>query len=257
MDHLRQLGPLIKELVAHIRAALGSEAIGVYLYGSAVSGGFDPGVSDLDLVVVTGIEVEAIDLARLERMHAEFVERHPDWDDRIEVVYVGQATLRSFRTSAGSLAVISPGEPLHITGPVVDWDQNWYLVRETGVTLYGVSADAVIPPISQPEYVAAVARYAAWLGSQSDDELSPGSLAYAALSLCRALRTVQTRRPCSKQEGATWAKKRMPEWAGLIDTALVCRLARATIGFDDEPTRLAAQSFIRYLADQISGVAQA
>ena len=257
MDPLEGLDSILTDLVKDARVVLGPNAMGIYLYGSAVSGGFDPGVSDLDLVVLTDAEVGSIDLAGLERMHADFVGRHPEWDDRIEVVYIGQATLRSFRTSPGSLAVISPGESFHVTGPVVDWDQNWYQVREYGVALFGTPAAEVIPLISRSEYIAAVARYAAWLGNQSLDTLSPCSLAYTVLSLCRALRTVQIGEPCSKQEGAAWTKKRMPDWTQVIDASLSCRLSRGTTGFEDEAMRLAARSFIRVLADQISHLAQA
>ena len=149
MDPLEGLDSILTDLVKDARVVLGPNAMGIYLYGSAVSGGFDPGVSDLDLVVVTDAEVGSIDLAGLERMHTDFVGRHPEWDDRIEVVYIGQATLRSFRTSPGSLAVISPGESFHVTGPVVDWDQNWYQVREYGVALFGTPAAEVIP-LDQP-----------------------------------------------------------------------------------------------------------
>ena len=112
---------------------LGEGLVGIYVYGSYVSGGFDPGVSDLDLVAVTSGEVDGIDLPGLDLMHSDFVSRHPEWSDRIEVVYVGLAALRSFRTSSGPLAVISPGEPFHLRDErVVEWLQNWYLIRETG-----------------------------------------------------------------------------------------------------------------------------
>lgn len=249
----RALELLIETLVSDVRAVLDGDLVGIYLYGSGVSGGFDAGVSDLDLVVVTSAEVEAIDLAGLEQVQLDIVSRNPEWSDRLEIVYIGRTTLQSFRTSGGSLAVISPGEPFHVVGDVADWLQNWYLVRETGVTLFGVGAADVIPPITRVEFVAAVAQYAGWLGHRNADDLGPGSLAYAVLSLCRALRTVRTGLPCSKQEAAAWARVRMPEWAWLIDAALRCRLSRGATGFDDEQTRTAARRFIRLLADEITG----
>src|SRR5580765_7509622 len=92
---------LLDDLVASIRAVLGEELVGIYLYGSHVSGGFDHRVSDLDLVAVTAVDVEGIDLAGLERMHADVVDRQPEWTDRVEVVYVGSTALRSFRSSLG------------------------------------------------------------------------------------------------------------------------------------------------------------
>ncbi|MBA3876358.1 MAG: nucleotidyltransferase [Anaerolinea sp.] len=254
MDHVDPMpGTPLESLVSGIRAALGADLVGIYLYGSSVSGGFDLGVSDLDLVAVTRAEVEEIDLGGLDEMQRDIVSRYPDWNDRLEIVYIGKTTLQAFRTNSGSLAVISPGEPFHVVGGVADWLQNWYLVRETGVTLDGAAAADVMPTISRVEFVAAVARYAGWLGAWSLGDLGAGSLAYAVLSTCRACRTVRTGVPCSKHEGAAWVAERMPEWAWLIDTALRCRLSGGRTGFDDEPTRAAARTFIALLVDETLG----
>ena len=243
--------PILNELMHGLREVLAPETVGIYLYGSAVSGGFDPGVSDLDLVVLTKHAVEVLNLAGLERMHGDLERNHPEWADRIEVVYVDKATLGSFRTSASMLAVISPGEPFHVTGPALDWDQNWYLVREAGIALFGPPAADFVPPISRSEYVAAVARYSAWLARQDLDTLSSRSLAYTVLSLCRAWCTVETGEPCSKQDGAAWAKDRRPEWTEVIDTALLCRMARGTTGPSDAETRSAATRLILQLAARV------
>lgn len=243
---------LLAGLVSEIRTVLGPDLIGVYLYGSYVSGGFDPAVSDLDLVAVTARDVEQLDLAGLERMHRDLASRDPEWDDRIEVVYVGQAALSSFRTSPGPLAVISPGEPFHLRDDrIVEWLQNWYLVRETGDALYGPAASVVVPPIDWAEYVDATVRYAVAVGQHNYDDDSPGSIAYAALTMCRALLITRTQRQASKQEAAAWTRARMPEWAPVIDTALRCRLARGASGFDDLESRGAAASFIRCVAAQL------
>ncbi len=242
--HDRPPARLVEALATRIRGVLGDDLVGLYLYGSSVSGGFDPGVSDLDLVAVTSTEVEALDLPALERMHRRFVGRYPEWRDRVEIVYIGRVTLESFRTSAGSLAVISPGEPFHVrTERAVEWLQNWYLVRETGLTLYGAKATAIIPPIAWSEFVAANVRYADEVRNRGRVGASGGTVAYAVLTMCRALRTVRTQRHASKQEAAAWARARMPEWAWLIDAALDCRLSRGTVGLDDEPTRAAAEEF--------------
>jgi predicted nucleotidyltransferase len=167
-----------ERLVTDIRAVLRADLVGIYVYGSYVSESFDPGVSDLDLVAVVAPSVEAIDLGGLGRMHRDFVSRYPAWDDRIEVVYVGRTALWSFRTSPGPLAVISPGEPFHLRDErAVAWLQNWYLVRETGGTLYGPDPRVIIPPIAWTEFVAATARYAGEVRQRYFDQVSPGALA--------------------------------------------------------------------------------
>jgi len=244
---------LLAELVSGIHDVLGDDLVGVYLYGSYVSGGFDPEVSDLDLVSVISSAVEGIDIAALDRVHSGFVSRHPEWNDRVEVVYVGLVALRSYRTSAGPLAVISPGEAFHFRSePPAEWVQNWYLVRETGVALYGPPPATIVPPIAWAEFEAAAVRYAGEVSHQDLGDASPGAIAYAVLTLCRAARTVQEQVHGSKQEGAAWAKEAMPEWARLIDEALRCRLSRGTLGFEDEKSREAAQEFISRLAATFS-----
>jgi Domain of unknown function (DUF4111) len=244
----------LDSLTAAISEVLGDELVGLYLYGSAVTGGFDAGVSDLDLAAVTGPEVEALDLAGLERMHRLFEEQRPEWRNRIEVVYIGQPTLASFRTSTGSLAVVNPGEPFRVRDDRgVDWLQNWYLVRETGRPLIGPPASQVVPAVTWSEFVAATVRYADEVGKRSQADASGGTVAYTVLTLCRALRTVRTQTAGSKQEGAAWARERFPEWAWLIDASLACRMSGGKVGLDDESSRLAAKTFIAHVVGEISG----
>ena len=88
-------------------------------------------------------------------------------------------------------------------------------------------------------------------------EASPGALAYAALTMCRALRTVRAQAHGSKQEAAAWTREQMPQWAWLIDIALRCRLSRRATGLADEQTRATAVRFIGLVADQITGTVPA
>jgi hypothetical protein len=236
----RALDAVLAPLVDDLREALGEELVGLYLYGSAVSGGFDEGVSDLDLVAVTGAAVAELDLGRLGRVHKRFVERDPSWHDRLEIVYVARNTVAG-SIGQQSVAVISPGEPFHVTGPASDWLQNWYLVRETGVTLVGSPATDVIGPLSLADYLAAVRAYLSYLAGSEPS-------AFAVLSACRALRTQQTAARCSKQEGAAWVKERLPEWTWLVDLALEERLTRSHHAFRTDPTRTAARRFVQQLA---------
>jgi len=243
---------LVQELTSGIGAGLGEGLVGLYLYGSSVSGGFEAEASDIDLLAVTSRDVSEIDFTGLEAVHRDFVERHPAWNDRLEIVYVGRRTLWSFR-GGGSLAIISPGEPFHIRDGVELYLQNWFLVRETGVTLRGMAPGAVIPAIGWSEFIEAIERYAAEVRGRNLAATNPGARAYAVLTMCRALCTILTHRPCSKQEGAAWARERMPEWSWLIDAAVECWLSRGAIGFAEDETRAAAEELIRLLADEVAG----
>jgi predicted nucleotidyltransferase len=237
---------IVQELTENLRETLGADLVGLSVYGSFVSGGFDPGVSDLDLIAITATPPEDLDLRAIEAMHAAFVERHPAWADRIEVVYVAREAVRSFRTSSARMAVISPGEPFHLRPePPIEWVQNWYLVRETGVVLFGEPATSLIPPVEWAEFAAASARYATDLARRDLSRLSPGGLAYTVLTLCRAEETLIGGTRTSKQEAAAIAELRHPESAAVIRDALRCRLAPRNEGFDDGAFRSAAMTFIR------------
>lgn len=250
---LRPEAGIVAELGARIQASLGSELVATYLYGSAVTSGYDSGVSDLDLIAITHQDASRIDLAGLKDMHRQFDRRHPDWADRIEVVYVGRRAVASFRSSAERLAVISPGEPLHLRPErIADWIQNWYLVRETGVVLFGPTPQELIPNVSWSEFVDATKRYAMELVGKDMSAFSPGHLAYTVLTMCRVERTVLDGVHASKQEAASRSIDRHPGSGSLIEAALRCRLARGTVGFDDRETRDAAIAFVGMVAEAIA-----
>lgn len=237
--------------MAGLASALGSDLVAVYLYGSAVAGGFDANVSDIDLLAVTARDLDAADVARIETFHALMVERHSDWNDRLEFVYVGQGTLARFR-EGGNLGVISPGEPFHLRDGVELWLGNFYLVRETGITLVGPEPAMTIPAISWSEFIEAIRSYAYEVRSRSLRDATPGARAYNVLTMCRALSTIRSNRPCSKQQGAAWARSQMPEWAWLIDAAERCRLSRGRTGFADDETLHAAERLIERLGNEIT-----
>jgi predicted nucleotidyltransferase len=243
---------VLDELVASVRATLGDRLVGLYLYGSLLWGDFDPEASDLDLVAVLSDDVADPLFERLDALHLAFVEAHPKWTNRLDIVYVRRETLAGFRSGEGSFAVISPGEPFHLRTDVADWIQSWYLLRETSVPLVGPDAAELMPPIARGEFVAALVADLPDLGARSV-EAEPGALAYGVLTACRALQTIRTDSMPSKTEAAAWAAREFPEWALLIDGALACRHSRGSVGFDDDATREAARRFIAHVADEIAG----
>jgi hypothetical protein len=221
-----EVNGLLDELLAGIRAALGDQLAGLYLYGSLVAGDFDPLRSDIDLLAATQTDVDEIQLARLQQMHDAFAAAHPVWAGRIEVAYFSSAALRACQTDTNSIAVISPGEPLHIKDAGPDWVVNWYVVQEKGLTLYGPPPATIIPAISQAEFVAVIAghtrRWGEWV---NDMELRRGAQAYVVLTICRALYTLHHGMQTSKRQAALWAMTAYPQWAALIEQALGWRVA--------------------------------
>jgi hypothetical protein len=243
---------VLDALVAGMSGVLGDDLVALWLYGSSVTGDFEAGVSDIDLIAVTTAGIDAADLAGLGRMHDDLVFRHGEWRNRIEVVYVAQPTLESFRTSTDTLAVISPGEPLHFREDrPIAWLQNWYLVRETGVALHGPKPAEIVPPVAWSEFVSATVSYAEEVRGRNRTGATSGALAYDVLTVCRAFRTVHLGTLSSKLDTAAWVGAQMPEWRWLIDAAVDCRRSGGMIGFGDDGSRDAAERFIRIVADEI------
>ena len=123
---------LLDDLLHRIRQILGTRLVGLYLYGSLVTGDYLRDVSDVDLLAATTTDIDDDTFARLQGMHLDVVTDHPAWDNRIEIAYLSVAALRTFRTHESRMAVISPGEPFHSKAAGKEWLINWWLVRERG-----------------------------------------------------------------------------------------------------------------------------
>jgi Aminoglycoside adenylyltransferase, C-terminal domain/Nucleotidyltransferase domain len=234
----------VAELTALLLDELRPDLLGLYLFGSLAAGGFVEGRSDVDLFAVVEDAVDENRLARLERLHADFAAAHPEWRERVEVGYVDRGVLQTFAAEpAGTIAVISPGEPLHITEPQRGWVLNWHGVCTQGEVLYGSPPLELGPALSESDYRRVVAaqlaawqkeiRAAAWVG------YVPAAEGYAVVSICRALYALETGGQTTKEAAAAWAAERFPEWAGFIRDALAKHRAdpagprAATIRFVD------------------------
>jgi predicted nucleotidyltransferase len=134
-------------LLGEMRSILGGRLVGLYLYGSLVSGDFDRGSSDIDLLAVTSSGIDGEEFSRLQKMHADFAGKNREWDGRMEIAYVPAAALKTYKTRASEIAVISPGEPFHLKEAGNDWLINWWVVRGQGVALYGPPPATLIDPI--------------------------------------------------------------------------------------------------------------
>jgi predicted nucleotidyltransferase len=211
-----EIEALLGSLTDEIRRSSNDSLVGLYVYGSLVTGDFDKDRSDIDLLAVVDSDVEGDTFDQLDSMHARFVEDHPAWEDRIEVAYVPAPALWNFRTLTDQIAVISPGEPFHLKAAGKDWLINWYIVREAGVTLCGPPPRAHIPEISQSEFVEAVREQAEAWKEWVYKMCTPGAQSYAVLTLCRALYTCTNGRQASKKQAALWAQAHLPQWAALI-----------------------------------------
>ncbi len=140
---------------------------------------------------------------------------------------------------------------------------RWYVVRETGRTLYGPAPDTVVPPISRTEFVDSVKDHAPELpgpdpvrdsrvdGPRKDPR--PRWPGLAILTMCRALFACRTDRPATKRQAAIWAQEQLPEWSDLIGDALRWRVEPGDV--DGVPTFDRTQAFVTHVAQLVVGSA--
>lgn len=212
---------LLATLVGGQRRVLGRDLVGSYLFGSAATGDFEAGVSDLDTVAVLRSDLSTVQLADLADLHASIVRATPAWDDRVEAVYLSSDALMHYRTPAPA-ARISPGEPFHPIEVDERWLIDWYRLRAVGIAMHGPPVAEVVPPITWADYVLDLRRHLSD-GGWVQPSTSPGDRAYAVFSMCRGLATLRTEAYVSKRDGARWASEAMPEHAALIAQALAWR----------------------------------
>lgn len=108
---------LLEQLLSEVQKIFGKKLIGFYLFGSLVTGDFERGSSDIDLVAVTASDIDEQELEELQQMHRDFVDKkNKEWDDRIEVAYLSVTALKTFKVRATvaqrySLRLV-PGHPV-------------------------------------------------------------------------------------------------------------------------------------------------
>jgi predicted nucleotidyltransferase len=226
---------LLADLLAGIQQTLAERLVGFYLYGSLATGGFEPGISDIDLLAATADDITPADLVHLREMHAEIVRSHPAWDDRIEVLYYSVESLGKFKEHRGRIAVISPGEPLHVReeGAGADWLMNWHLITHGGRMLFGPDPRGFITPTTNDEFIDSLVDHLQtsdeWIASARNRKAQ----SYVVLTVCRTLVAIHTGEHSSKREAAEWVAGHFPEWAGLTQRAIARRLDPTSAGRED------------------------
>jgi len=218
----KQVNDLLSSLLSNIQNVLGKKLVGVYLYGSATAGDFDPNLSDIDLLAAVETEITDKEFFELEKMHSDFVQKYPEWKDRIEVAYYSLHGLKTFKNERSQIVVISPGEPLNIHDAGHDWLINWYVIQENGIAFFGPHQSTLIPKISKDEYVEWVKKQTLLWRDRIDDfdqKTTTGSAAYAIYTMCRAMYAARYGQQASKKYAISWAQKEFPQWTSLLELA--------------------------------------
>ena len=105
---------------------------------------------------------------------------------------------------------------------VVELTLDWHGVTTLGETILGPPPLDLGPPVSRSTYRHAVETLlkewpsrvrASWVA------YVPAHQGYVVMTLCRALYALATGEQATKEEAATWAAARYPEWSSFISEA--------------------------------------
>ena len=247
----QQVTRILSQLIEGLKDILGDQLVGIYLYGSLITGDFNFKVSDIDLVVVLEDSLDDRLFASLYQLHTQVVSDFPAWDNRLELAYISRHALLNFRTQTSAIGIISPGEPFHLIQAGSDWLISWYALRETGIAQHGPPIQTLIKPMPLDAWLESVREHVCHYRESVKKPHGSPALSYIVLTVARGLYTLEHGYAVSKTEAAEWAVQAMPKWADLIRRALRYRHAPETDHITAEQLRPQVAAFV---ADVLEGM---
>jgi hypothetical protein len=239
-----EVNAVLDMLLAGVQAVLGDRFVGLYLYGSLASGDFDPQRSDIDFVVVSADALPGALIPALEAMHMRLIDSGLYWAKKLEGTYFARDVIRHYQPSDALYPSLNEGR-FYMGGHGGEWVIQSHILREHGVAIAGPAPRDLVDPVAPDELRRAtrdllVQWWAPML--QNTDRLRGSDYqAYAALTMCRALYTLEHGAIASKPVAARWARATLGERrAALIERALAWRPGTQLDALDE------TLEFIRY-----------
>ena len=134
-----EVNAVLVRLLAEVRATLGAEFVGLYLYGSLSWGDFDPASSDIDFLVVTATALPAETLPALAALHERLAADGGAWATKLEGSYIPQAALRRHDLAQVRHPSIGADWPFGVYTHGAEWVLQRHIVRERGVAVWGAA----------------------------------------------------------------------------------------------------------------------
>lgn len=212
-----------KEMSAKARDTLGDVVSGVYLHGSLAMGGFNPGRSDIDLLIVVDRVPDRRSLHALTRATLHLHDRLPEGRS-IEFTVVEDSALRFFSHPSPFVYHYSSAhrekyaaDPDYLCGGRTDPDlaAQVAVAYERGIALHGQPLRETYPPVPKTDYRRSILHDVST--AETDILHDP---VYVVLNLCRVLLFAAEERIASKQEGGEWAIEALPQWRDVVRWAL-------------------------------------
>ncbi|MDO8753096.1 MAG: DUF4111 domain-containing protein [Anaerolineales bacterium] len=238
-----EVNAIVQELLKGAKSILGDQLLGMYLHGSLASGDFSPETSDIDYVIVLSEKPDDDTISALRNLHEQLSDGNGKWAKKLEGTYIPQKEFRRYNPDDGPYPSTNEGE-FYLAKHETHWVLARHLLRENGVIVYGPSPNDLIASVSANDIKQAILGFLnGWWFYVLDNPSRLESLeyqAYAALTMCRALYTLENGKIASKPVSAKWAQKAHTQWNDLITWALSWNQHTMSGKFEE------ARDFIRY-----------
>jgi len=216
---------ILDELLTAVRAILGDNFVGMYLYSSLVTGDFSEATSDIDFLVAVKEPLAEDVVEALAAMHGRLAASASKWGDELEGYYLHKAALRRFVRSDEVHPHRERGEALKVEPLAEDTVIMRHKMWRQGVALAGPDIQELLDPVADDELRQAVHDlFVGWWRPMITDHSHlqwVGYRMYAIATMCRMLYTLRHGEIVSKQEAARWAMAALAErWQGLVETAV-------------------------------------
>jgi len=215
------LSDLIRDLKTQLPEILGRNLVGIYLYGSVTNTSFNPKRSDVDCLVVTQRDLTNAQFGKLKHWLEGSVKTNL-WTSRLQMLFVIKSKLLTMNARAS----LYQFGVLKRTG----WDGNpivWLDYLRSGKILLGPSPQTFLPEITREIFLDALKRELNYLREEISENPEsewrdvPMYRAYAVVTVCRILYSLNKNDIASKPTAAKWALKNLPKrWHGIIGQAL-------------------------------------
>jgi Domain of unknown function (DUF4111) len=210
---------VVEALASELAGCLRGRLVGVYLGGSITMRDFVPATSDYDVLVVIDGVLSPEDLSVLDALHRRLLAEYPD-APRLEGEYAPRHLLVPEGTTAPVPGFYGGQFKPDIVEIMLSAD-NLANMRESGVAVYGPTADTVLPPVTPDDVRAAALNM---LREGPGECATEQAAAAEVLNLVRCLCVLETGRPATKSEAAAWALGHLDEhWHAVVQRAEAVR----------------------------------
>lgn len=217
----------LHDLLRRVESTLGDQLFGLYLYGSLVTGDFDSERSDIDFVVVTDDDLPDSLVTELQLMHMSLATKDLPWAKKLEGNYIPLRALRVYIPDDPPRPTVNEGR-FYLARHGNDWVIQRKVLRENHLAVAGPSLRSYIDPVPASDQRRAIRQILRewWVPMLADPARlrNPEYQAYAVLSICRAIYTLECDELVSKTAAGRWAIANVgSRWGELISDALAWR----------------------------------